>query len=248
MRSLFAMLPLVLAACGDLELKSYRPPDAVPAGLEGEWVGSWQSVLSNTSGTLNVQVQEFAGEAIVAVRIENPCITARVYDLVLTPSTIELRADGQTVFAATLGEAGSLVGTYQCEADLGTWAATWQRALPPIVDLSGTWTGELTVSGQRDVPIRLQLAQRVVDSQIVLDGALELTGLWPVPFATSGSAQFREQGFDVLLHTPVGSAPELLLTSFGMREPLRMEVGLLQVFGPQLPFQQALLRLVWQGN
>ncbi len=248
MRSLLAVLPLALTACGDLELKSVRPSDAVPAGLEGEWVGSWQSVMSNTSGTLNVQVQEFAGEPIVAVSIENPCITAREYELVLTPSTIELRADGVTVFAATLGEAGSLVGTYQCEADLGTWTAAWQRALPPITDLSGTWTGELTVSGQRDVPIRLQLAQRVADSQIVLDGALELTGLWPAPIAMTGAAQFREQGFDVLLHTPNGFAPELLLTSFGIREPPRMEVGLLQVFGTQLPFQQALVRLVWQGD
>lgn len=248
MRSLVVLLPLLVTACGDLELKSVRPTDVVPAGLEGEWVGSWQSVLSNTGGGLNVKVQEFDGEPVLGMQLDNPCITPREYDLVMTPSTIELRADGATVFAATLGEGRTLIGTYQCKADLGTWTATWQRLLPPIVDLGGTWSGDLTIAGQPALPIRLQLDQSVASGAIVIDGALELIGLSPAPIPMTGSAQFRDQGFDLLLQTPNGVAPDLLLTAFGIRDPLRIEVGLLQMFGAQPPLQQGIVRLVWQGN
>lgn len=247
MRVCSLVLPLIAAACGDLELKTVKPPDAVPAGLEGEWEGSWHSVQSNTGGSLNVQVQEFESTPVVGVRIDNPCVTPREYQLVLTPSTIELRADGATVFAAALEAGGTLLGTYQCDSDLGSWMATWKRALPPIIDLTGHWEGTLSIAGQPELPIRLHTQQNVVSGQIVVEGALELTGLLPTPIGMVGSAQFREHGFDLLLRTADGVTPELLLTTFGDREPLRMEIGLLQVFGAQLPFQQGLVEFTWQG-
>lgn len=249
MRSLAVLvLSCAFAACGDLEVRSVRAPQAVPRELLGEWSGAWHSAESNSTGNILVRVQQFEGEPVVNVQIENPCIEPRTYDLVVTPATIELRADGRTVIAAVLGAGRELVGTYVCTAETGTWSAVWQRDLPEIADLAGDWSGTLVVGGQPDRPVALELAQRVEGGIVVLDGLLDLGDAWPLPVPMRGTAFFRADGYDVMLNTLAGNLPELWLTGVGDHEPLRIEHGILQALGPQpLPFQSGLFTIAHQG-
>ena len=89
---------LVLAACGDLDVRTVRVPEVVPAPLEGEWTGTWTSDANGASGPLTVRVQEFGGEPLLSVDIVNACVENRAYDLVLGNGLIELRDGQRTVF------------------------------------------------------------------------------------------------------------------------------------------------------
>ena len=236
MRHLAFSLVLLLAACGDLEVRSVRAPQSVPQELVGEWVGTWQSTAEAT-GAIVVRVQEFEGEPVVRVEFENPCIEPRSYDLVITAASIELRAEGAAVMTATLVEGRQLVGTYHCPEESGTWTASWQRELPAVQDLSGAWTGSLAAAGQPTRGIDLDLVQTVEGGDVRLQGFLWLHDLWPLPLEIEGTVLFREATFDLLLRTPVGSVPGLLVTGIGDYTPMRVENGLLQPIGtPVLPF------------
>ena len=175
-----------LSGCGDLEVRSVRSPEVVPAILEGEWRGSWSSARNAGTGPLTLTVQEFDRTPLVALDIDNPCVAPRPYRIVLRGSTFELRDGDDVVLAAMLAPDGTrqLLGTYSCVNDSGTWTAIWQRDLPPLIDLSGAWTGEVTAAGPGGVPVQrdltLQLTQSVRDGRIVLDGELALPQLLPV--------------------------------------------------------------------
>lgn len=236
MRNVVMSLLLVAAACGDLEVRSVRAPQVVPAALAGEWVGTWQST-AETSGPLVVRVQEYGGEPVVRVEFTNPCIEPRSYDLVVTATTIELRAEGGVVMAAILGSDRTLSGTYQCPAESGTWSAVWTRDLPSLADLSGSWSGTLAAAGQPVRSIGLELTQEVAGGVVQLGGLLTLPELWPLPVALVGTAQFGADSFELLLFTPAGVVPPLLLTGTGDRATLALHDGLLQAIGtPVLPF------------
>jgi hypothetical protein len=249
MRRLAAFFaPCLFAACGDLDVRSVRAPQVVPPALIGEWSGTWHADGSGNSGSIVVRVQSFEGEPVVNVQIENPCVEPRTYQLVVTPATFELRADGQTVLAATLGEGRELIGTYHCSAEDGTWNATWQHDLPEVLDLSGDWSGTLVVGGQSDRPLALMVSQSVDGGVVLLDGLLDLGDVWPVPVPLRGSVEFRDDGYEVVLSTVPGNQPVLLLTGIGDRDPLRIENGVLQGLGGQpLPFQSALFTIARQG-
>ena len=243
---------LVLAACGDLDVRSVRVPEVVPASLEGEWSGTWTSAMSGASGPLTVRVQEFDGQPLLSVEIENACVEARSYDLVLGNGLIELRDGQRTVFAGVLGEGRTLLGTFTCDADDGTWTAAWQRDLPTLVDLSGTWNGSLATVETPLRVLRLQLDQGVRGGLLVLDGTLTIEGLGAgagdlvVPL--EGSASFRSDGFDLGLRTLEGGAPALVLSGLGEADPLQVEVGVLQVLGAStLPFSQGVFRILWSA-
>jgi hypothetical protein len=237
----------LLAACGDLDVRSVRSEPRVPAALVGEWQGTWNASTSSASGVVIVRVQEFAGEPIVNVQFQNPCLEPRSYDLVVTPATIELRADGQTVLAATLGEDRELIGVYTCANESGTWLATWRRDLPTLLDLGGEWTGTVMFGDQIVRPIALSLHQTVDAGAVELTGVLDLGDLWPVPVVVSGIAVFREQGYDLTLQTLAGSSPELVLSGSGLTEPMRVEAGLLHVLDQALPFPIGVFALQQQG-
>ncbi len=249
MRSLLSLsLLAVLAACGDLDVRSVREqPPGVPAELFGEWQGTWQSSSSGATGVVIVQVQEFAGEPIVGVQFQNPCLEPRSYDLVVTPATIELRADGRTVLAATLGEGRELVGIYTCSSEDGTWSATWRRELPELLDLGGTWSGTVVFTDQVARPFTMELVQRVDGGAVEIDGTIDLGDLWPVPVVVSGGAIFRQTGFDLGLHTVAGSSPTVVLSGAGDLDPLRIETGLLHVLEQALPFPLGVFSVQRQG-
>lgn len=243
----------VLAACGDLDVRSVRVPEVVPASLEGEWTGTWTSDTNGTSGALTVRVQEFGGEPLLSVDIENACVENRAYDLVLGNGLIELRDGDRTVFAGVLGEGRTLLGTFSCDADRGTWTAAWQRDLPALLDLTGTWNGSLATIETPARGVQLTLEQRVRSGLLVLDGTLTIAGLGvdagDLVVPLEGSASFRSDGFDLGLRSPDGIAPVLVLSGLGEPEPLQVEVGVLQVLGPStLPFAQGVVRIAWTGR
>jgi hypothetical protein len=247
-RPVALLLPWCLVACGDLDVRSVREPQVVPAQLAGEWLGTWQSANQTASGAVVVRVQEFAGEPVVRIEFQNPCLEPRAYELVMTASLIELRAEGQVVLAAAVRADRSMDGIYQCEAESGTWTATWQRDLPTLVDLGGDWSGSLAVAGQPTRPIDLVLEQGVQDGSLVLEGLLDLGDLWPSLLPVRGSVFFREGGFEVVLATSAGSTPGLFLAGVGDRDPLQVETGFLQTIGsPVLPFQNGVFQIFWQG-
>lgn len=244
MRALIVMSAVVLGACGDLEVRSVRAPQAVPQELTGEWVGTWLSA-AQTSGAIVVRVQEFAGEPVVRVDFTNPCVAPRSYDLVVTATTIELRAEGEAVMAATLTADRRLVGSYHCPEESGTWSAAWTRDLPELADLGGAYSGTLAVAGQPIRAVTLDVSQQIVAGELQLDGLLGLPDLWPLPVPLIGTAQFSGTSFDLVLYTPAGVAPPLLLTGTGDRVTLQIDNGLLQPIGPQvLPFSFGLVDLV----
>jgi hypothetical protein len=237
MRRLAISLLAALAACGDLEVKSVRAPDPV-AAWEGQWDGSWSS-SSGGSGSVTVRVQSFRGEPVVAVEFSNPCFATRTYELVLLPNSIELRADGETVLAATLGDGPRLVGTYDCTTDFGLWDAVRVGDLPAVLDLAGTWAGNLQYA-TGGAALALALEQEVVDGVVRLSGRLDLGGLWPVAVPVAGRADFREDGYDVMLRSTTGTVPDVVLSGVGEAEPLRIELGLFQSLSPGvLPFTHA---------
>jgi hypothetical protein len=237
-----------LVACGDLGVRSVRTPPITPTTLAGEWVGSWQASSQTTSGAITVRVQEFEGEPVVRVAFVNPCITPAEYELVTTATTIELRDGATVVLAASVTDDRTMVGTYNCPNETGTWSAAWTRELPQVVDLGGRWSGTLGAASQPARPFELTLEQSVGGGQVLLQGVLDLGELWPFSVPLRGSVVFQDQGFDFVLQTLGSAQPDLLLAGSGSRAPLQVPTGLLQVFGATpLPFQTAVVTLAWQA-
>jgi hypothetical protein len=234
---------LLAVACGDIEVRSVRVAETVPAALEGEWAGSWQSTLTSTGGALTVRVQEFASQPVVSLQITNPCLVPRTYQLALEGGAIELRADGAVVFAARLDQDQRLVGTFQCDADRGTWSASRQRGLPELVDLSGEWSGLLSPPGITPVAVALTLSQTVAAGALTLAGSLRVPDFLLATIPVEGVVMFRDTGFDLTLRSGAGVVPPLVLSGLGELDPVRVELGLVQFLGPSpLPFQQAVFR------
>ena len=240
---------LVISAAGcDIDVKSVRTGEVIPAELEGVWQGSWQSKQMSLSGTLTLQLQEWHNTAVVSVATDNPCVEPHEYDLLLRPGRIELLDDGEVVFAAEFGPNRTLTGTYVCHQDAGQWTAAWTQALPPIVDLSGTWLGTVSAAGFPDQVLTLDLQQSVRHGMIALDGLLTLPGLPGAQVLLTGTAAYRTEGFDVILTTLSGSNPSLVLTGFGSNEPLRVDIGVISILAsqPPLPFTQGVWQVDWQ--
>lgn len=234
---------LALGAC-DLEVRSTRTADAVPAALQGEWEGSW-SGASGSGGTLTLQVQQFGAEPLVSIRIDNPCLDARDYQLVVGLTSVELRLDGEPVFVGVLGEGRTLTGMFSCAAGEGAWSATWQRDLPELVDLSGTWTGSLSVPGV-SLPLAAQLTQEVRSGRLVVTGTVDAEGLL-TGLPVEGTVFFGVDTFDLVLQTTAGVQPNLLLTGRGDTASATLPLGLVQVLGgDDLPFPQAVVELARQ--
>lgn len=242
---------LVISAGGcDIDVKSVRTGEQIPADLEGVWHGSWQSEQVSLSGTLVLRLQEWQNMPVVSVATDNPCVEPHDYDLALRPGRIELLDDGEVVFAAEFGPGRTLTGTYVCHQDRGNWAAQWTEALPPIVDLSGTWLGTLSTAGLPDQVLSLDLVQSVRHGAIALDARMALPEL-PEPgvqVLLAGNAVFRIGGFDLLLATSPSGNPSLMLTGFGSNEPLRVDLGVINVIAsqPPLPFTQGVWQVDWQ--
>lgn len=240
-------LACLFAACGDIQVRSVRSENVVPATLQGEWSGTWTSAASGMGGALTVRVQEFAQEPVVSLSIDNPCLVPRDYELRLAGASIELLADGVRVLDAAIEEPRRLVGSYECAADRGTWSADWVRELPKPIDLSGSWSGTVTVPGVASEPMFVELAQAVRAGALVLDGMITLPQALPLPVPVTGTVEFGENDFQIVLQTRSGFQPAVVLTGIGDREPVQVDVGFLQVLSSAaLPFSQGVFQMAPQ--
>lgn len=242
--ALEALAVLLLSACGDIEVRSV-PADTQPTELlSGIWSGGWESDNSADSGTLEVRIQDFDGEPVVSIVIDNPCLQPQDYDLTIAGNVIRLEEDGVAVLEASLVGPDQLVGSYTCALDSGSWGAARIATLPEPIDLSGAWQGRIYVPGVASQDLNLRLLQSVQAGQLVLDGSVELPGVLPFPIPVEGLVVFQDQEFLVTMQTSPGFLPILRLGAIGTREPLQIPVGTVQVLSPsQLPFEEALLEL-----
>jgi hypothetical protein len=238
---------LLACACGDIDVQSIRSGAVVPSALAGEWQGVWQSELGGSFGVLTLRIQDFDGEPVVAVDIAHPCVPPDEYQFRATASTVELLADSVVLFRAVLGPERTLVGTYGCLADTGSWDATWQRDLPELVDLSGQWLGSVSVPGFPPETLVVQLEQSVRGGALALDGSLRLPNLSPEPLPLVGTVQFREGAFDLVLVSAPGSLPLVYLVGVGDTPTLRVQDGQLQAaIDPSTPLVVATWDVQWQ--
>ncbi|MBL8728714.1 MAG: hypothetical protein JNM25_09815 [Planctomycetes bacterium] len=244
---LAASLSLTFAACGDIQVRSIRTGDVVPDALQGEWTGAWQSAQTGFGGLLTLRIQDFAGEPVVSVQIAHPCVPPSHYQFRATPAKVELLADDVVLFEAVVGAERTLIGSYGCTADAGSWDATWQRDLPALVDLTGRWLGSASVPGYLPQAIVLDLQQTVRNGTLAFDGAMQLPGLLPEPLPMRGSVQFRAGVFDVVLVTEPGTVPLVHMVGTGDTALRRLDAGQLQAaVDPLLPLVQATWEMRWQ--
>lgn len=228
------------AACGDIDVKSVRVGGSVPEQLAGEWNGQWQSTSGSAGGSITLRMQDFEGEAVVSVQLDNPCIGAEAYQFRVEGNVIELLADGVVLFSAVLGDDRTLVGTYGCSADLGVWEAEWIRELPTLVDLGGRWEGLVNVPGIVPQPAVLQIGLSVDTGALVVDGTVQFPTLAPTLLPVHGAVQFRATAFDIALDVSTGTSLGIQLLGIGDVAARRIDTGLLRTNGdPSVPFTTA---------
>ena len=249
MRTITVLGPFLLcafSACGDIAVKSVRVSEAVPVALQGQWTGTWASSSNSASGDVEVNLQSFDGQPVVGLVISNPCLTPGNYQLVVTGSMLELRSDGEPRFLAVLGPDRTLIGTYQCAEDSGTWMAVWQRDLPTIGDLRGVWEGTVTTATVPSSRLQITLDQRVVGGQLAIEGSMTFPDLLPRSLPVAGTVRFREGSFDIVFSTEAGVSPAVQLAGLGDSTALAIQDGLLVAqAGTLLPFAQALWQMSW---
>lgn len=240
------------AACGRIDIRSVRTGESVPAALAGEWTGTWQSSRSTANGSLVLRMQDFAGEPVVSIHLDNPCVQAGDYQFRTSGNTVELLEDGDVLFTATLGPARSLVGHYGCDSDAGAWDATWTRELPSLVDLSGRWEGEVVAFGVPSIAMVLQLEQVVRSGALALEGTASVPDLLTAPIPIAGLLRFQTgtfgqpDTFELSLDTPAGLTPAVHMLGVGATAERRVHTGLVQANGqPSLPFVQAAWQARW---
>lgn len=250
------IIPWALVACFaacDLEVRSTAPQVVVPVGLEGLWIGTWQSDSApggsvstpGITGNVEIRIQEFGGEPLVSVTIDNPCLVPRNYDLRLTAEGIDLLADGEVVLNADRAGSDRLIGRYQCEQDQGMWTADRVGSLPSLLDLTGAWEGRIVGPAATVQPVELDLVQTVEAGQLVVRADAVLPGVLPFPLPLEGIVRFRESDFELVMQSEPGAEPQLIISGVGDREPLQLPVGFVQVLSANvLPFSQGMIELV----
>lgn len=244
--AVFVPVLLLAASCGDIDVTSIRVGEAVPAALAGEWTGSWQSTRTGGSGSVTLRMQDFAGEAVVSVQIDNPCVAAAEYRFRTSGNVIELLSDDVVLFSAVLDEQRSLVGSYGCAADGGVWEVAWVRELPPLIDLGGRWEGSVTLPGIPAQPMLLELALVVRGGALVVEGTVQFPTLAATLLPVHGFVQFQATTFDFALAVTTGSSLAVQLLAVGELATRSIGTGLLQTNGdPSVPFTQAGWRAQW---
>ncbi|MCR9244124.1 MAG: hypothetical protein NXI31_03775 [bacterium] len=229
---------LLTAACGGFQVTSTRN-DGVPAALLGSWEGAWQSDGSRGGGSITVQVQEFEEEPIVSVQLDNPCIAPQRYQLLFVAGGFELRADGDTVLRAEFTPEGRLAGEYTCDLDSGTWSAVREGDLPGILDLSGSWNGQVEAGGFTE-DLVMEISQSVGGGEVRLLATVQVPTYMALPLPLIGRASFRENEFDVLFTTTNGVLPAIQMVGVGDRETMTIRDGVMVVSGGVvLPFSTA---------
>lgn len=217
---LLALLP-ALAACGDVKTNIPDSSAAVPAALVGEWTGTWTVDGGGNAGTLTLRVQEFAGQPVVQIDTDMPCIAGTTFELRFAATSFTASVGSQQVLDGALTAPSQLGGAFTCAAGQGTWQAARQRILPPVVDLSGAWTGALYVQGGTPQPFLLDLSMTLDAGVLRLDGALDVQGE-PTAAIVGYGLDFDDDGYQIFFETTDG---RLRAQGEGLYGPLRIENG-----------------------
>lgn len=225
-RLLVLLLLGLSLACGKLRTTITGSSSAVPDALVGEWRGSWTSAAGDSDGDLALRVQEFAGQPVVQIVTDLPCLTGATFQLQFTTATFTVRVDDVDVLTGSLLGPGQLGGQFGCGSGAGTWQASRTRALPPATDLTGRWNGTLFFEGLPAAPFALDLRMRLDSGVLRLDGEIFVEGSDPASIVGIAS-NFDDQGFAILVATPDGS---LRAQANGQLLPLRVDVGQFGVF------------------
>lgn len=232
MNRLFAVLLLLLAAaCGDIKTSTPSQSTAVPPALAGEWTGTWTSTAGDVAGELTLRVQEFAGEAVVQIATDLPCIAGTSFQLQFMAASFSASIGQQEVLRGEVTAPSEMVGTYACAAGEGSWQATRVRTLPVIVDLGGAWTGALYREGATPQPFTLELQMTLEAGVLRLAGALAAEGQ-PTATIAGYAAEFDDAGFRLFFETTDGA---LRAQGDGLYGPLRVEAGQWGVFASGTP-------------
>ncbi len=227
---LLALLP-ALAACGDVKTNLSNSSAAVPAALVGEWTGTWTADGGGNAGTLTLRVQDFAGQPVVQIDTDMPCIAGTTFELLFAATSFTARVGGQQVLDGALTAPSQLAGTFTCAAGQGTWQATRQRVLPLVTDLSGAWSGALYLQGTTPQPFLLDLSMTLDSGVLRLDGVLDVQGE-PTATIVGYGLDFDDDGYQVFFETTDG---RLRAQGTGLYGPLRIENGQWGAFAGNTP-------------
>ncbi|MFN6147077.1 MAG: hypothetical protein ACK5AL_12015 [Planctomycetota bacterium] len=217
---------LWLSACGEIRSTVPAVPSAVPAALVGEWSGAWTAAAGDGGGELALRVQEFAGQPVVQITTDLPCLAGPSFQLQLAAANFTVRVGEAVVLSGALTAPGELRGSFGCGAGDGAWQATRTRVLPAVADLTGRWTGTLFYDGLPAAPFALDLRMALDSGVLRLDGDIFVEGSDPAEVVGIASS-FDDQGFVIQLTTPDGA---LRAQASGRLQPLRVELGQFGVF------------------
>lgn len=237
---------LACAGCGPIDLRSVAPEASGAAALQGEWRGTWASAQHHGGGDVVLRVQQFEAEPVVGLAIDHPCLQQRVYEVAWIGSRFELRRDGEPVFAGVLGPDRRIIGSYSCHEDEGSWQVVWQRALDPVVDVRGSWSGAVAAVGVQ-APLALELDQFVDDGTVQVQGVLALPGLLSAAVPVFGFLRSRDGAFELSLQTGAGILPQIAIGGIGDAATRVIASGLVATSGAPLPFTQGVVHFAWQG-
>lgn len=130
-----------------------------------------------------------------------------------------------------------MLGTFECDQDSGTWAVAWERDLPPLVDLTGTWQGQIT-SLNGSTPLSLQFDQRVVQGVLEVTGLLALPLELVSPLPVRGFVSSRDGFFELAVTTVPGILPQVVIGGTGDSTSLAVQAGMVATSGQPLSFTQ----------
>lgn len=219
-RAILSLSLLLLAACGDIKT-NIPSASTVPTALVGEWTGTWSTTAGDQNGALTLRVQEFAGQAVVQIDTDLPCVAGTSFQLQFQSTSFTASIGGQQVLQGAVTAPGAMAGTFSCAAGTGSWQAARVRALPVVTDLSGVWNGALYRDGATPLPFTLTL-QMTLDSGVLrLDGTIAVQGE-PTATILGYAADFDTAGYQVFFETADGA---LRAQGNGLYGPLRVETG-----------------------
>jgi len=227
MTRFFTVLLLVLAAaCGEITTNMPSQSTVVPPALAGEWTGLWTSSAGDVTGELTMRVQEFAGEVVLHIATDLPCIDGMSFLLQMAPAAFTTHIGGQQVLNGEVTAPSAMIGTYACAADVGSWQATRIRTLPVIVDLSGVWSGALYREGALPLPFTLELQMTLESGVLRLAGTIVAVDQ-PSVAVVGYADEFNDAGYRVFFESADGA---LRAQGDGQYGPLRVEAGQYGVF------------------
>lgn len=226
------LIPLLFAAaCADMTTTTPAATPAVPPALVGEWDGTWAATGTEAAGALTLRVQEFAGEPVVQIDTDLPCVAGTTFRLDFTATSFTASIGDQQVLRGEVAADGTLSGTYACAAGEGAWQAARVRTLPAIVDLSGGWTGALYREGATPQPFTLDLQMTLDAGVLRLAGSITVQGE-PTDTIAGYAAEFDDAGYQVFFESSGGV---LRAQGNGLYGPLRVETGQWGVFASGTP-------------